>query len=285
LAVLAAAMASVLLLCSRQPLAAQTGREALLQGHQAYDFAEFDRAIGLLEVGLDPQAGPPDSLWVAGLHKLVHALIESGQESLAGIWLRWALRHVPDLAADSVNFPPSVVAAFRAAQGFVANSRLPALARAGWRWPAQPPGTGAGSLLMEAGAVAAAGRVEGGGFLAPGVPQTLAPGSYTVLATAEGYLPARATIEVLPGVTTILRFNLEPAAAGFLYVASRPWGVVSVNGQRIGYTTIAAYRLPAGTHRVRIERPGYVPFDTTVSVTERDQRLRLGTIELKPERR
>jgi len=279
------ALAVVVSLLEISPATAQSGRQALLQGHQAYDFAEFDRAIGLLESGLDPNAGPPDTLWIGGVHKLAHALIESGADSVATVWLRWALRRLPDLPIDSLNFPPPVVAAFRSAQGFVSASPLRAMVQTTWRWPPGPHVGNAGSLIIEAGNLNVAGRVEGGGFLAAGVPQTLDAGSYTILASAEGYLPARATVEVLPGVTTVLHFSLEPAAAGLLYVASRPWGVVFVNGQRIGYTTIAAYRIPAGTHRVRVERPGYVPFDTTVTVAQRDQRLRLGTIQLQPERR
>jgi hypothetical protein len=260
------------------------GREALLRGHQAYDFAEFDRAIELLSLGLDPSAGPQDSLWVAGLHKLADALLESGAEAAASTWLRWGVRLHPDLAIDSINFPPRVVEALRSAMQFVSANPTPQNVRVSWRWPAAMPRSNNGTLLIESGDVKPSGRIEGGSFLAPGVPQNLSAGSYPLLATAEGYLPVRATVEVLPEVTTSVRFDLEPALAGYLYVASRPWGIVSVNGERIGYTSIAGYRLPAGTHRVRVERPGYLPFDTTVTVTAREQRIRLGNIQLRPER-
>ncbi len=274
----------IVLLFSSSPATAQSGREALRQGHQAYDFAEFDRAIGLLQVGLDPNAGPRDTLWIGGLHKLAHVLIESGAEPLAGVWLRWALRLMPGLPIDTMNFPPSVLAAFRSAQRFVGNSPQAEQVNISWRWPAQAPAGLIGSLAIEEGETRVAWRVEGGGSLFGSVPQRLPAGSYPVLAAPVGYEPVRTTVEVLPGVTTVLRFNPEAAPVGFLYVASRPWGVVFVNGQRAGYTTIAAYRLGPGTHRVRIERPGYLPFDTVVTVTQRDQRLRLGTIKLKPER-
>lgn len=262
----------------------QQGREALRQGHEAYDLAEFDRAVELLSLGLDPSAGPPDSLWVAGVHKLADALLELGNEAAVSAWLRWAVRLAPELQIDTINFPPRVVGAVRGAMQFVNASPAPRNVTLSWRWPAAMPRTMTGTLLIEGGEVSPSARIEGGDFLVAGVPRTLPAGSYTVLATADGYLPVRATLEVLPGVSTSVRFDLEPAVAGFLYVASRPWGVVFVNGERIGYTAIAGYRLAAGTYQVRIERPGYVPFDTTVTVTERNQRIRLGHIQLRPER-
>lgn len=273
------------LLGVRPPMAAaQLGREALRQGHEAYDFAEFDRAVELLSLGLDPSAGPQDSLWVAGLHKLADALLELGAEAAATAWIRWGFRLQPDLAIDSINFPPRVVGAIRGALQFVNANPAPRNIRLSWRWPAAMPRSANGALVIESGEVSPSGRIEGGNFLAAGVPYTLPAGSYTLLATAEGYLPVRGTVEILPGVTTSVRFDFEPAVAGYLYVASRPWGVVLVNGQQIGYTAIAGYRLAAGTYRVRVERPGYLPFDTTITVSERDQRIRLGNIQLRPER-
>lgn len=167
---------------------------------------------------------------------------------------------------------------------FVSDNPLPRNVRTTWRWPSRFSGALTGSLVLEASAVPLPARIDGRGLVVPGVLQFLSAGSYTLLVSAEGYLPARATVEVLPEVTTSVRFDLEPAIFGYLYVASQPWGTVFVNGAQIGYTTIAGYRLSAGTHRVRIERPGYLPFDTTVTVQEREQRIRLGNIRLMPER-
>jgi hypothetical protein len=263
---------------------AQSGREALRQGHEAYDFAEFDRAATLLPLGLDPGAGPRDSLWVSGLHKLIDVLLESRADTLAMVWARWAFRLEQNLSIDSVNFPPRVVNALTAAREFVSANPSPSTVEVQWRWPAQFPATSRGSLLMEPGAVTLRATVVGAGPLMPGAALTLPAGSHTLLAEGQGYIPVRAVVEVLPGVVTALRITPEEAARGYLYVSSRPWGTVLVNGERIGYTTIAGYRLAAGTYHVRIERPGYLPFDTTVTVSDRDQRIRLGNIRLVPER-
>lgn len=282
--VLAQVMLLLSLVASPTPTRAQIARLLLEQGHQAYELADFERAASLLQAGLNPNAGPRDSLWVGGVQKLAYVLIELQAEPLAATWLRWSIRQVPDLPVDSVNFPPSVVSAIRAAKDFVQANPLPSAGVLSWRWPAAPVTAQTGALLLEQSNVPALWRLENGAALASGVPQQFPAGSYTILAAAEGYLTARGTVEVLPGVTTVLQFNLEPAARGFLYIASRPWGVVLVDGRRIGYTTVAAYPIPAGTHRVRVERPGYTAFDTTVTVAQRDQRLRLGTIQLQRER-
>lgn len=263
---------------------AQSGRDALLQGHQAYDLAEFERAVQLLSLGLDPSAGPQDSLWSAGVHKLVDALLESGSGRLALTWARWASRLVPDLPLDSINFPPRITEALMSARNFAAANALPPTVRLSWRWPLQPPTSELGSLVADPGGTQITVVIEGGAILSPGTPVTLAAGTYNLLASGADYVPIRAAVEVLPGVVTAVRIVPEPVAEGFLYVASRPWGTVLVNGERIGYTTVAGYRLRAGTHRVRVERPGYLAFDTTVAVTERNQRIRLGNIQLRPER-
>lgn len=263
------------------PLQPQSPRALLKQGHEAYDFAEFDRAIPLLSLGLNPAAGPRDSLWVSGLHKLAHALIENGQDSLAKVWLRWGARTARTMPVDSVNFPPPVVQALASARDFVDRSSADSLVvRVGYQWPATPPASASGLLLIQRGQPPVSGRIEGGDSLQLGSPRAVPAGSYAVLATAEGYQPARAMVELLPGVTTVLAFTLAPVLPGFLYVASRPWGTLYLDGQRIGYTAIAAHRVMPGEHHLRIERQGFAPFDTTITVTQNEQ-VRLGPIRLE----
>src|SRR3990172_3027522 len=134
------ALATLLLLALLPgPLQSQSPRAFLQQGHEAYDFAEFDRAIPLLSLGLNPAPGPRDSLWVSGLHKLAHALIENRQDSLAMVWLRWAARVAGAIQVDSINFPPPVVQAFASARDFV--RRWPpdsVVVRLGYQWPTTP---------------------------------------------------------------------------------------------------------------------------------------------------
>jgi serine/threonine protein kinase len=63
--------------------------------------------------------------------------------------------------------------------------------------------------------------------------------------------------------------DAPPAAGtspGRLFVNATPWGQVFVDGQSIGNTPRANIQLPAGTHRLRIVREGYDPFERTITV-------------------
>jgi hypothetical protein len=53
-----------------------------------------------------------------------------------------------------------------------------------------------------------------------------------------------------------------------LVVQSRPAGArVTINGRSTGVTPLTVATMTPGSHRVRIERPGYQPWTTTVRVT------------------
>lgn len=278
-------MGLVLAVVCARGAAGQDARNLLRLGSQAYDFGEYRMAGPLLVAGLNPAAGPRDSLWVASLHRLAHVLIEDGKDSLAGVWTRWAVRLQPGLAVDTLDFPPPVQDAFELARVFVAATAGSGdtLAETNWDWAPRAGEATRGALRIERSGVPISAFVEGVGSLAAADVQPLAPGSYTIVASAPGYFRTRVTREVLPGVTTVLRFRprgLSMQALGFLYVGSTPWASLSVDGERAGYTPVAAGPVAAGPHRLRIERAGYVPFDTVVTVA-RDQRLRLGTIRLQ----
>ena len=263
------------------PAAAQDARDLLRMGNQAYDFAEYDLARRMLPGGLNPAAGPRDSLWVAGLHRLAHVLIEEGKDSLAATWVRWGLRLESGLTIDTVNFPPTVEDAFLLARAHVvAGAADDGLVETTWEWDRRPPADGPGAIRIERAGAAGSVLIEGHGPQPAGERRELAPGSYTVLASAPEYFRARVTREVLPGVTTVIRLRfrtVSAAALGYLYVDAAPWRDVYLDGQRVGYTPIAAYPVPVGAHRLRLERSGLPPLDTTV-VVERDARLRLGTV-------
>jgi hypothetical protein len=266
-------------------VAAQSGREALIQGTQAYDLADFDRAIMLLSQGLDPAASPRDSLWEVGVQKLAHALLERDQASLAETWLRWALRLEPQMVPDSVNFPPSIWLAFDRAKSLLPDtSPDTATVRRSWNWGAGSAATSGGWLLVRSSGPMITASIENGDLLSTGAPRSLEPGSYSILVTAVGYEPVRVTVEVLPGVSTQLLFSLRRIPPALLYVASQPWGTVYLDSVRIGYTMIAAHPVPVGTHRLRIERDGYTPFDTTIVVSG-SQLVRLGPVRLEARRR
>ena len=264
-----------------RPARAQSGREALLLGTREYGLAEFDRAIALLSRGLDPSATPRDNVWLEGVQMLAHALLDRNEVTLAETWLRWALQLEPGMALDSVKFPPTVWVAFDRARTAVGRGpRDTSIARLSWQWSSAPTAMAGGSLVVHSTGPTISARIENGDALSPGVPRPLAPGSYAILATADGYEPAQMSVEVLPGVVTQLQFQLRRIPPGLLYVTSRPWGTVFLDGERVGYTTIAALAVKAGSHRLRIERAGFAPFDTTIFVNP-NQQVRLGPIRLE----
>jgi hypothetical protein len=239
----------------------------------------------MLVVGLNPAGGPRDTLWVASVHRLAHVLIDDGKDSLAAVWTRWALRLQPGLVVDTLHFPPAVQDAFALARAFVtAEGSGDTLAETSWDWLRRTGDARQGALRIERSAVPISAFVEGVGPLAVADTQALAPGSYTIVVSAPGYFRTRVTREVLPGVTTVLRVRprgLASQALGFLYVGSAPWASLSLDGERAGHTPVAARPVAAGVHRLHIERDGYVPFDTILTVAP-TQRLRLGTLRLQP---
>ncbi len=190
---------------------AQDPRDAMV----ARAVNEFDaaRRLELLTSALNPTAGPPRGAWPVAVQLLAQTLIEDGQDSLAGLWLRWAVRLSPDLQPDTVQFLPKVVAAYRSAQDFVISTRAPrdSTAATTWLWPAQGSSERVGHLQVATGPLAVPLRVEvrgigpiGGGSV------PLNAGSYLISATAAGYDSVRVTREILPGVTTVLAFHLRP---------------------------------------------------------------------------
>jgi hypothetical protein len=260
---------------------AQTARDSLGMGILAYDEFNEQQALPLLMRGLNPVGGPPDSLWSAGLHRLAQFLIDNGRPELGASWLRWALRHAPALRADE-SFPPNVLAAFQSAKEAVSGWTADPAFASGWEWtPTADPAASARVRYVQADLdalvrviVLGVGVVPQGGWL------DVPPGTHTIEASAPGYATASTTFEALPGVTAVLRPRLADLNPGLLYVASEPWGTVYIDGERAGYTLLAEHPISPGPHNIRIVRPGYVPFDTTIFV-QRGERTRLGRIALR----
>ena len=135
-------------------LRGQDPRDAMV----ARAFNEFDaaRRVQLLMSALNPTAGPPHGAWPVGVQLLAQTLIEDGQDSLAGVWLRWAVRLSPDLQPDTVQFLPKVVVAYRSARDFVLSTRASSDSAAAttWLWPAQDSGERVGRLQVSTAALA-----------------------------------------------------------------------------------------------------------------------------------
>jgi len=263
---------------------AQDPRNQLRLGIQAYNLAEYGLAVDNLAEGLVPTAVPRDEIWEGGLFRLAHVLIETKKDSLAALWLRWGMRQKPDLALDTLAFPPSVLEAYALARSRVDPPGRDVDAETLWSWNALRSTTH-GAIRFEVAAGAQLSLfVDGVGVLRPGESRTLPAGTYTIFAAAPGHFRTRLTREVLPGATTGLRFQLRRTfaqARGFLYVTSTPWADITIDGRPIGYTPVSELPVDVGTHRIRVERTGYEPFETTVSVA-RDERKRLPLVQLTP---
>lgn len=67
---------------------------------------------------------------------------------------------------------------------------------------------------------------------------------------------------------------------GHLYLSSRPWGEVHVDGQRVGNTPLLDFALPPGRHVITILRDGFVPLHREVFV-EPGAEIRLIDLTLK----
>jgi len=65
-----------------------------------------------------------------------------------------------------------------------------------------------------------------------------------------------------------------------LFISSRPWGHLSVDGQPAGTTPRSDLPLTPGRHRVRVTRAGFLPFERDI-VVESGQKLQLIDIILK----
>jgi hypothetical protein len=210
------AVAIAISICASGLSAQQQSRAELLRSATtAYDDFAPDRALDLLRVALDPALGPADTAWARGVHLLTQILIEGNRAELARTWARWAVRTAPSMPIDTVNFLAGVVAALREARTAAGTrSANDALAQTTWRWSARGSTEPNGRISINRGAMTATvnARVVGGAVIPTGQGLSLPPGTYEIEAAAVGYLPARVTREVLPGVTTMLTLSLTSAA-------------------------------------------------------------------------
>jgi hypothetical protein len=198
--------------CASGALAQQQSRAELLRtATTAYDDFAPDRALDLLRAAVNPALGPTDTAWTRGVHLLTQILVEGNKPDLARTWARWAMRTAPGMSIDTVNFLAGVAAALREAKTFT-GTRTPGdgLTQTTWRWPARTSTEPNGLIAINQGTMTATvnARVVGGGLIPAGSGISLPPGTYEIEAAAVGYLPARVTREVLPGVTTVLTLSL-----------------------------------------------------------------------------
>jgi hypothetical protein len=81
--------------------------------------------------------------------------------------------------------------------------------------------------------------------------------------------PLAPVVPVERGVARISQPRSEPLRSAAIVVVSRPSGAsVTIDGRRVGATPVVMPSVAAGTHVVRIQRPGYRPWVTRVHVAE-----------------
>jgi hypothetical protein len=204
------------------------------QAQQAYDDFQSGRAMQLLNAALDPGQGPFDEEWAAGVHLLAQIHLDDGRTNEARAWLRWARRLFPDMPIDETLFLPETITASLQARDYVRNQFEPAdLVDVTWQWSVGTPDpSGQGRLRIESDGLPAGAAVQAAGRRLPfGESVPLPIESYTIEVTAPGQSATRVTREVLPGITTVVAFNLggAPVAA----VPTLPPDVARSAGQQL----------------------------------------------------
>lgn len=198
--------------------AQQTRNQRLAAAQRAYEEFNTDQALTLLRVALNPAEGPQDSAWARGVELLGQILSEAGDTAQARVWFRWAFRLARNIPIDTVNFLADVFQAMRAARAAVTTSPGDAVSRTTWLWAAPGAAPGQGRLQVTAPRMTAAvnALVPGAGVVQSGQTVAVPAATHVIQAAAEGYLTTQLTREVLPGVTTVIEFNLLPVSAGVL---------------------------------------------------------------------
>ena len=205
---------ALVLLSASGSLRAQEARDQLIRSAEtAYEEFETGRALDLLQAAIDPTVGPADSLWAHGVHLLAQIYIEEGEEQLATPWLRWAARLSPDMVVGRALFLPEVLAASEAARRFAGRPGPgDAVTVTSWEWSRGRPEAEGRVRIQPSPLPVPVQVLVQGRVVRPGQSVTLPPGSYDIQAAGEGYRSARVTRELLPGITTVLSFNLTPVA-------------------------------------------------------------------------
>jgi len=137
---------------------------------------------------------------------------------------------------------------------------------AGQRATVTMPDSQGGSLRIIANVASAVISVDGEVIgPSPATATDLAPGEHIVEARAEGYAPARQTVQVEPGRQRVLSIDLTaaPGTAGRVIVRSDVQGAtVTIDGEPRGNAPVVFTPEP-GTHAIVVEADGHQAYSTT----------------------
>lgn len=197
---------------------AQTDRAALVRrGVNALYNLDIEQAREYLTEAVDPTMDAPDSIWAVGIQFLVQLHLEVGNTELANSWMRWAVRLDPDMQIDMAQATPAVIESWQNAVDVVRGGTPgDSLVETTWEWPGLGSRETSGRLripqhdLLSPITV----MVENQGTVVAGESIELPPGSHRIRVEADRYESVEVTREILPGVTSVMAFRLEPLGAG-----------------------------------------------------------------------
>jgi predicted secreted protein len=102
--------------------------------------------------------------------------------------------------------------------------------------------------------------------LTPVTATGIAPGSHTVLVSKTGYAGWTGNITVKPGLKSYVYAALKPLNGTMTVQSSPAGGTVYIDNVSRGITNIVIPDIPSGAHRVRVEKSGYINWESTVTV-------------------
>lgn len=116
--------------------------------------------------------------------------------------------------------------------------------------------------------------------------QNIKPGKHTIWVTAEGYDEVKIEVDVAPGETKEVKVDLRGGPVGRLSVigVGIEGAKIYVDGKLACERGPCTQALPAGEHRVRVERPGFKTFERDVTIDARTAATLKVTLAPKPGR-
>ena len=97
-------------------------------------------------------------------------------------------------------------------------------------------------------------------------PHELTAGEYTVRVEKEGYEAFETKVTLKPGGEETIEARLEPATAQLVVAANVPEAIVFVDGEWSGLSGATPYPVLPGERTVRVEKEGYEPFETRITL-------------------
>ncbi len=100
---------------------------------------------------------------------------------------------------------------------------------------------------------------------------SLVPGRHTLIVSMAGYETAQLDVTVGPREQLRRQVTLEVETGSVLVDVQERGALIEIDGTAMGFTPTVLPRVPVGTHRVRILRPGFRPLEETIEVTAEQQ--------------